>query len=191
MVNTKGAIEMSMTTVVVIVLAMSMLILGLVLIRSIFTGATSSVDLLNDKVKGEIQNLFTEEGTGNLAIKLGADKVAKVGIGTDLFGVGIGAQTESQITAKGRVIYKASVEMTKSTCKTGDVKFITPMDRETAFDEFAGFNAFSIIKFSVAKTALPCTLHVDVLAQDGTGSNPLWVEGSFFDIQVVKPGIFG
>ena len=35
----KGAIELSMTTIVILVLAMSMLILGLVLIKAIFTGA--------------------------------------------------------------------------------------------------------------------------------------------------------
>jgi len=61
MVNKKGAIELSMTTVVVIVLAMSMLILGLVLIRTIFTGATQNVVSINENVKAQIDKLFTEE----------------------------------------------------------------------------------------------------------------------------------
>lgn len=61
MVNKKAAIELSMTTVVVIVLAMSMLILGLVLIRSIFTGATQNVVSINERVKAQIDKLFTEE----------------------------------------------------------------------------------------------------------------------------------
>ena len=61
MKNKKAAIELSIGTVVIIVLAMTMLIMGVVLVRNIFSGATSSVDTLNDKVKGEITSLFSEE----------------------------------------------------------------------------------------------------------------------------------
>jgi hypothetical protein len=61
MVNKKAAIELSMTTVVVIVLAMSMLILGLVLVRTIFTGATQNVVSINENVKAQIDKLFTAE----------------------------------------------------------------------------------------------------------------------------------
>ena len=57
----KGAMELSIGTIVIIVLAMSMLILGLVLIRSIFTGAKYNVDTMNDKVRDEINKLFVED----------------------------------------------------------------------------------------------------------------------------------
>lgn len=57
----RGAIEMSMTTVVVIVLAMTMLILGLTLVRTIFSGAQYNVKSINDKVRGEINKLFVDE----------------------------------------------------------------------------------------------------------------------------------
>lgn len=60
-VNKKGAIELSIGTIVIIVLAMSMLILGLVLIKSIFSGAKYNVDEMNDKVKDEIAKLFVED----------------------------------------------------------------------------------------------------------------------------------
>jgi len=61
--NKKGAIELSIGTIVIIVLAMSMLILGLVLVKSIFTGAKYNVDQINDNVKAEINKLFNEKGT--------------------------------------------------------------------------------------------------------------------------------
>lgn len=61
MKNKTGAIELSISTVVIIVLAMSMLILGLVLIRGIFSGATDNVKEINDKVKDEIRGLFQDE----------------------------------------------------------------------------------------------------------------------------------
>ena len=60
-INKKGAMELSMSTVVILVLAMSMLILGLVLIRTIFTGAKYNVDQINNKVQDEINKLFVED----------------------------------------------------------------------------------------------------------------------------------
>src|SRR3989338_4042789 len=62
--NTKrrGALELSIGTIVIIVLAMSMLILCLVLVRTIFTGAKYNVDQLNKNVEAEINKLFNERG---------------------------------------------------------------------------------------------------------------------------------
>jgi hypothetical protein len=60
--NKSAAIEMAIGTIVVIVIAMSMLILGLVLVKTIFTGAKYNVDQLNKNVEGEINKLFNEKG---------------------------------------------------------------------------------------------------------------------------------
>lgn len=60
LLDKKGAFELSMTTVVVIVLAMLMLILGLTLIRTIFTGAKYNVEQINEKVRDQINKLFVE-----------------------------------------------------------------------------------------------------------------------------------
>jgi len=54
----RGAIELSIGTIVVIVLAMSMLILGLVLVRQIFSGATSIADMTNEQVKNQVAAMF-------------------------------------------------------------------------------------------------------------------------------------
>lgn len=59
--NKKGAIELSVGTIVIIVLAMSMLILGLVLVRSIFSSSTDYVKNIDDKVKNQINQLFSED----------------------------------------------------------------------------------------------------------------------------------
>ena len=50
--NKQGALELSIGTIVVIVIGMSMLILGLVLVKTIFTGSTAAIGQLNDKVQG-------------------------------------------------------------------------------------------------------------------------------------------
>ena len=54
--------EMSVGTIVTIVLLMTVLVLGLVLIRSIFSSGTSAIDSIDSAVQSEIQKLFAEEG---------------------------------------------------------------------------------------------------------------------------------
>ena len=88
MANKKAAVELSIGTIVIIVLAMSMLILGLVLIRGIFSGATDNVDTINDKVREEINKLFVDE-TERAVLRL-TENTAKIEQGNSLgiaFGV--------------------------------------------------------------------------------------------------------
>lgn len=54
MVNRKAAIELSIGTIVILVLAMSMLILGLVLVRSIFSTATGAIGDIDKGVRDAI-----------------------------------------------------------------------------------------------------------------------------------------
>ncbi len=59
--NNRGAMEMSIGTIVVIVLAMSMLILGMVLLRNIFEGATNIVDLNDQQISSEIAKIYGDD----------------------------------------------------------------------------------------------------------------------------------
>jgi len=61
-VKKRGAIELSMTTVVVIVLAMTMLALGLTLVRTLFQGAIYTASSLNTQVQAKLNAMFQEEG---------------------------------------------------------------------------------------------------------------------------------
>ena len=70
----KGAIEMSVGTIVIVVLSMSMLILGMVLIKNIFSGTTGAVDSINKGVINEINDLFTDK-TSRLAIAPSTRKI--------------------------------------------------------------------------------------------------------------------
>jgi len=57
----KAAMEMSVGTIVVIVLAVTMLILGLVLIKSIFSSGQNIVQMTDEQLKEEINKLFSED----------------------------------------------------------------------------------------------------------------------------------
>jgi hypothetical protein len=59
----RAAMEMSVGTIVTIVLLMTVLILGLVMVRSIFQSSTSSISAIDQSVKNEINKLFSEDSS--------------------------------------------------------------------------------------------------------------------------------
>jgi hypothetical protein len=84
--NKRAALELSIGTIVILVLAMSMLILGLILVRTIFSGATDNVSTMNEKVRQEINDLFVEGQKGVLKLAEGNAKIKQ----GDPFGVAFG-----------------------------------------------------------------------------------------------------
>jgi hypothetical protein len=56
--NKRGAMEMSIGTIVTVVLSMTLLIGGIVLIRSILNSSNDVVDLTDSQVKNQINQLF-------------------------------------------------------------------------------------------------------------------------------------
>jgi len=84
----KAAFELSIGTIVILVLAMSMLILGLILIRTIFTGAKYNVETMNKKVEAEINKLFVEDQRAVLYLP---NRLAEIKQGKE-FGLGFGIQ---------------------------------------------------------------------------------------------------
>jgi hypothetical protein len=57
----KGAMEMSVGTIVTIVLLMAVLVLGIVLVQKIFKSASGVVDLTDAQLKNEINKLFGDD----------------------------------------------------------------------------------------------------------------------------------
>jgi len=57
----RGAIELSIGTIVIIVLAMSMLILGLVLVKNIFSTSNDIVDMTDDQLRDRISTIWGED----------------------------------------------------------------------------------------------------------------------------------
>ncbi|MCK5624747.1 hypothetical protein KAI04_02805 [Candidatus Pacearchaeota archaeon] len=55
----KAAMEMSVGTIVTIVLLMSVLILGIFLVQKIFLTSTNAIDGVDTKIQSEIDNLFS------------------------------------------------------------------------------------------------------------------------------------
>jgi len=61
-INSKqGAMEMSVGTIVTIVLLMSVLVLGIFLVQRIFASGTNAIDTIDSQVQSEIEKLFADE----------------------------------------------------------------------------------------------------------------------------------
>ena len=68
MISKKAAIEMSVGTIVTIVLLMTTLILGLVLVRNIFSGSVENINSIDQAVKNEINKLFAEDDSRTVIV---------------------------------------------------------------------------------------------------------------------------
>jgi hypothetical protein len=190
----KGALELSISTVVVIVIGMSMLILGLVLVRTIFTSSIGSVNAIDEGVKNEIEGLFQNDGS-DLIIKLGADNVAKVKPG-NRFNVAFGAQhPDGDSVQSGSILFRIKLdENTNDNClqklgqrETEDL-FKTRLDTWNSISPFRGPNSFDLVEIDVPKGTERCTQKVNLEVRLKDSTDPY--EGDFFLLEVTKEGIF-
>jgi len=190
----KGAIELSMTTVVVIVLSMTMLILGLTLVRSIFQGATSSVNTINEKTKAQINNLFANEQQSNLLVSLGSDKTAKVSADTASFGVAIAAKTtDGSAATPERLQYKLALDQNSDCLKKNAPAVVNSwfsgIGTWRTFLQYEGDTAYTPILFGIPKATALCTQTVTIQVRDTkTGVD---VGQTYFIVQVISKGFLG
>jgi hypothetical protein len=61
MVKKRAAMELSMSTIVILVLAMMMLIMGIVLVKNIFSTSNEAINDLSKGVKDSIAKMFADE----------------------------------------------------------------------------------------------------------------------------------
>lgn len=193
MKNRNGALELSIGTIVVIVIGMSMLILGLVLVRTIFTGSTGTVDELNEQVQSEILNLFGNS-QGNIVVKLGSAGIAEVKPG-DRFNVAVGAQhPDGASITRDSLQYRISLaDDSNENClrilgkERAEGLFVTRVNTWNNFDTFSGSTAFSLIEIDVPSGTARCTQKVNVdmkLKEEQQASS-----GDAFILEVAREGL--
>lgn len=191
--NREGALELSIGTIVVIVIGMSMLILGLVLVRTIFSGSTSTVDDLNEQVQSEILNLFGDS-TGNVVVKLGSADTAKVKPG-ERFNVAVGAQhPDGASITRDSLQYRISLaDDSNENClrllgkERAEGLFVTRVNTWNNFDQFSGSTAFGLVEIDVPSGTARCTQKVNIdmkLKEEQQASS-----GDAFILEVTREGI--
>lgn len=177
-----GAIEMSVGTIVIIVLAMSMLILGMVLVKNIFSGASENVLQMNDKVKDQINKLFVEDKRTVVYLP---NQIAKIEQNEN-WGVAFGVKNLQKGTAEvGRFHYEVIVSDpdVRTKCGVGerDIEAWIKTGRSDDMSIAPGQSYFGIVRFLIPENAPLCTVrfHVDV-----TKDNQAYAT-DFFDVEVL------
>jgi len=191
----KAALELSIGTMVIIVLAVTMLILGLVLVRNIFGIATDSITDLGDKTKDAIAALFTDEST-DVMVKLGTENTAKIRPSSETFGIAIAARTtDGTATDRERLEYTLTLSPTTgSDCVAvyGEAQtrslFITQLDTPLNFDAYDDDKAFALVEVLIPEGTPRCTQKVLIDVVDTQTGNP--VGGNFFKFEVLRSGLF-
>ena len=180
MKNKRAGFEMSITTLVVIVIAVVMLILGLVLVRQIFGTATETVTIIDEQVKNELMNLFGEQGK-EMVVKLGTQQTAKVKQGTQGFGFifGIAPEGVTDLRDCKYTITKKGGDCIEPNPTTWFVYGMTDL----GFDEISQNTAFALIKLNIPSSQQPCQQKFTIEATCGT-----WSSSTYFNIDIIRKG---
>ena len=96
----KGALEISIGTIIIIVIAVTMLILGVVFVRSVMCGAIGLTGELNSKVRVEINELFDSTAGEVNCLGSGADPIKVIPGETNIVWCGIRADVESDYSVE-------------------------------------------------------------------------------------------
>jgi hypothetical protein len=205
--NKKAAFEMSMSTIIIIVLSIVFLILGLVLIRNIFGTSTESIDKISNQMNKEIEKMFTDEQK-KVIVYLGTDKTANIRAATSGFSFWLAAKTLYGNSAAGPTTNQFSgiqytLELDKdSECykKIGGPNvqkwFIkqklstsnSTLNDITEFDD--GDTALAKIQLSIPDGTTLCSQDVKVVFYDNTQEQKLLpIGGTTFTIRVLRKAL--
>lgn len=181
MINKKrAAMEMSVGTIVTIVLLMTVLILGLVLVRTIFSSAKYNVDVIDEKIRGEINKLFAEDKP--LIVYLPNQK-AEIKQGEE-WGIAWAVKNlETGTTESSSLTYEVTASNTQACGITEEVAtaYINPGQKETAGIPLRpGQVNYEISRVNIPQIAPLCTLRYRINTQlDGVD-----YYSSFFDVKI-------
>jgi len=181
--NRKAAMEMSVGTIVTIVLLMTVLIMGIFLIRQIFISSKYNIDQLDQKVRGEIDKLFTEEQP--LVLYL-ANNLAEVKQG-DSYGVAFGFKNlETGTSQEGIFTYEtvfSNPGEVKDDCGIETIaveKWMTGEEETTGIPVRPGAVGYGLVRFDVPKTAPLCTIRFRINVEKDGGPHGT----GFFDLKI-------
>lgn len=183
--NKKAGFEMSITTLVVIVIAVIILILGLVFVRQIFGTASKSISIIDQQVKNKLQTMFGEEA-GLIQVY---SRTVDVKAGTQGLSFPFAAKTPKgeRITSRSDMQYKLSKGI--GTCVSAEVDnwFLQPLGQSISVDQFEADTSFSDIIITVPTGTTVCSqkINIDVTYKGTT------VGGTSFTINIVRGGVFG
>lgn len=189
--NRKAALELSIGTVVIIVLAMSMLILGIVLINKIFGTATGAINGIDQGVKKQINQLFSENDDRKVILYPDAG-IIQLKQGSRDQGFAIAIRNNDPGSSK-QYSYKVIADGTAPSCGghplSGSGGFAQIIAGESG--STGNLNPMEVmanpifVRISIAENAKVCTFRVKVLVDEGPTAGSGNYAFDYMDIEVV------
>jgi hypothetical protein len=165
MKSRKGAVEMSMSTIVVIVLAVSMLILGMIFTRSIMCSGIIISEEISSNVQNEIRGLF---GADDFGVKC-------MGEGGEEIKIGDGGRRKITCVIKTEEGGKYSLQLKeiKSLIPSGaSTDVVKGWVIDSGFDGTAGVgdNDVSVVTLNIPRNTPTTTLKITIEETNPTGT---------------------
>jgi hypothetical protein len=182
MKNRRGAMEMSVGTIVTIVLLMTVLILGLVLVRTIFKGATENIGSIDTAVKNEINKLFSEDNTKKIVIYPSTQEIT-IGKGEEggfRFSIRNNLQTEGTFSYTVKFIEKdPNCQMTDA--QASSLIVLGSKSSNIKIPSGSALDNPVLVKFSVPETASICSIRYGI---DVTESGKAYLPTVTVDVNI-------
>ncbi len=181
MKSKKAAFEMSITTLVIIVIAVVMLILGLVFVRQIFGVASQSVSTVDEQVKNQLKTMFGQEQS--YAVAYNAE--TSITPGTESFRIPLAARTRTGKTvAEDNLQYKISV--VGGDCQNPETWIVYPQANTwKSFDSFEFDTGYVDLILNVPPGTPFCTAIMKISVKD-----TVEFASKTFTVKIVRGGLF-
>jgi len=160
MKNKKAAMEMSMGTMVTIILLVVVLVLGIFFIQKIFSSGSNAIDTVDNQVQSEISKLFaSDQGLSVVIYPTSRDVKVKRGDTTPkgfAFSVRNDEMNTQQFSYKvsAQDVSKCGTSLTKAQADS----YLLGGQGSFSLGGGASLDLPILVRFSVQKTAPPCTV---------------------------------
>lgn len=162
----KGAMEMSVGTMVTIVLLMIVLVLGIFFIQKIFKSGGNALDQIDAKVQQEINSLFAEEGKKIVVYP----REREITIEQGQMG-GFGFSIENKDPDVGTFTYNVSAQEIASGCTLNlqQANNLIILGRSGTEQLASGsrLEEAIFVKFNIPETTPLCTIRYDIKINKG------------------------
>lgn len=204
--NKKAAFEMSMSTIIIIVLSVVFLILGLSLLRTIYGSATSSIGTIDEKLKGQLTTLFADEEQpifikpedGQLKIRADTTNFGFIIGGRTKYGNDLGIDGSARNDMQYRLVINKDSECAK---KLGESKVkqwfvgtkIAASEEDSVYNDITDYKAdqgFVRVQVDIPSGTPLCTqiVYYDLI-DTSSEEGKLPIGGGSFSIQIMRKAL--
>lgn len=166
MKNKTAAMEMSVGTIVTIVLLMSTLVLGLVLIRNITKSSTENINSIDQKVKDQISKMFSEDDLSKVVIYPSRNIKIKKGDSESGFGLSI----RNVDSSTGVFSYVITYDSSNCGITKANAEALIVLRRTQSNIQLGGGDVMSqpiLVVFDIPETANPCLIGYTLTVKKG------------------------